>query len=106
MRDYRILPGVASDLAEAADWYDREGYEGLGDRFITAFRAHLVQLRQTGEVHRTVYADFRRVLLKPFPYALYYRYHGDLLVVALVIHAARNDRLVRSKLRGRLEGDI
>jgi len=106
MTDYRIPPEVGGDLANATDWYDREGYKGLGERFLKAFRAHLTQLRQTGEAHRTFYADYRRILLKAFPYALYYRYHGDLLVVALVIHAARNPQLARSKVRGRLEGDV
>jgi plasmid stabilization system protein ParE len=97
----RILPEVAADVAEAAKWYDRNGYVGLGDRFESAFYSSVQRLRETGEAHRTVYADFRRIFLRPFPYALYYRYHGGLLVVALVIHAARDPERVRRLLRGR-----
>jgi hypothetical protein len=43
-------------------------------------------LQEHGEIHRVVYSDFRRVLLRPFPYALYYSYHDELMVVTLVIH--------------------
>ena len=39
MRDFRILPEVADDVAAAADWYDKEGHVGLGDRFLTTFYA-------------------------------------------------------------------
>jgi len=37
MRDIQILPAVLRDVAEAAAWYDEDGYPGLGDRFIATF---------------------------------------------------------------------
>jgi len=99
----RILPEVAADVAEAARWYDEEGYLGLGDRFVAAFHSCVAHLQEHGEIHRTVYSEFRRVLLRPFPYALYYRYHGEGMVISLVIHGARHPGLVRSLLRKRNE---
>jgi hypothetical protein len=101
MTEVRILPAVAVDVAEAADWYDHNGYVGLGGRFESAFYSAIERLPQIGEAHRIAYADFRRILLRPFPYALYYRYHGQLLVVALVIHAARDPARVQRFLRRR-----
>jgi hypothetical protein len=101
MKDLRILPDVSTDLANAANWYDKKGYDGLGDRFLATFYASLHGLRDRGEVHRIVYSDFRRILLKPFPFALYYRYFGDWIVVSLVIHAARDPSLVQRLLRER-----
>ncbi len=74
MTDLRILPEVSADLSEAASWYDQEGYVGLGDRFVATFYSYVSHLRQSGEIYKTVYSEFRRVLLRPFPYALYYRY--------------------------------
>jgi hypothetical protein len=99
----RVLPEVAADVAEAARWYDEEGYLGLGDRFVDTFYSSVAHLQERGEIHRTVYSEFRRVLIRPFPYALYYRYDGEVLVISLVIHAARSPRLVRSLLRNRRE---
>jgi plasmid stabilization system protein ParE len=97
----RVLPEVAADVAEAARWYDEEGYLGLGDRFVATFHSCVGLLQERGEIPRIVYSGFRRVLLRPFPYALYYRYRGDLMVVTLVIHGARDPRHVRSLLRKR-----
>jgi hypothetical protein len=101
MKDVRILEAVSVDIVEAANWYDEQGHPGLGDRFLETFYAYIPHLQNYGEIHRKVYSDFRRVLLKPFPYALYYRYFEGLLVVSLVIHAVRDPKLVRALLRER-----
>ena len=101
MKDLRVLPEVSVDLSEAACWYDQEGYVGLGDRFVATFYSYVSHLRQSGEIYRMVYSEFRRVLLRPFPYALYYRYHAEVLVVSLVIHTARNPKRVRALLSER-----
>lgn len=101
MRDFRILAEVAGDISEAAGCYDREGYEGLGDRFTATFYAYVDYLRQNGEIYRHVYSEYRRFLLRPFSYALYFRYHEEILVVVLVAHTARDPRRVRRVLRER-----
>lgn len=101
MTQLRIIPEVAEDVAAAADWYDHEGYVGLGDRFVATFESYASHLQENGEIYRIVYSEFRRILLRPFPYALYYRYHGEFLTVVLVVHGARNPKLVHSLLRNR-----
>jgi len=101
MRDFQILPEVANDVSEAAEWYDNEGFPGLGDRFLETFYASIARIHKTGEIHRIIYSDFRRVFLRPFSYALYYRYHGQLLIIALVIHVARDPEQLRTLLRAR-----
>ena len=89
MKDFRILPEVPQDLAEIADWYDVHGYPGLGDRFIDTFYSNIPHICEDGEAYRQVSSGFRRILLKPFPYFLFYRYHQDIVVVSLVIGAVR-----------------
>ena len=37
MSESRLLPAVLSDIAMAAQWYDDQGYPGLGDRFVDVF---------------------------------------------------------------------
>ena len=101
MSDLKILQEVAEDLSEAANWYDENGYLGLGDRFIEAFYSYIPHILDRGEIYRIVYSDFRKILLQPFPYFLFYRYHGDLLVVSLVISAVRKPSLIRRALQER-----
>jgi hypothetical protein len=85
MSESRLLPAVLSDIAMAAQWYDVQGYPGLGNRFVDVFYFYVRHIQQYGRAYARVYAEFHRILLKPFPYAAYYRYHDDLVVVSLVI---------------------
>lgn len=101
MTEVRVLPAVFDDTREAARRYDGEGYKGLGDRFISVFYAYVFHIQQHGKAYKVVFNSFRRVVLKPFPYALYYRYQRNWILVSLVIHTARNPRAVRQYLRKR-----
>jgi plasmid stabilization system protein ParE len=101
MRELRLLPGVFDDTEQAARWYNEEGYEGLGERFVDNFYSYLQHIQQHGESYRQIYNEFRRILLYPFPYAIYYRYHENWIVISLVIHTARSPRLVRRLLKER-----
>ena len=101
MSELRILPQVAQDIASAARWYDQNAYDGLGDRFTETFYACLPDLCERGRIYRTVHSDFRRILLPRFPYAVFFRYYSELLIVTLVIHAARDPALIQSLLKTR-----
>lgn len=101
MKEIRILPAVLQDVAEAAAWYDEQKYPGLGDRFLDTFFASLSHVQQDGEIYRPAYQDFRKILIRPFPYAVYYRLHSNIWVVTLVIHAARKPAMARALLRNR-----
>jgi len=101
MREIRILPAVLQDVAEAAAWYDDQKYPGLGDRFLDTFYASLSHVQQDGGIYRAAYQDFRKILIRPFPYSVYYHLHSNIWIVTLVIHAARKPALARALLRDR-----
>jgi len=101
VREIRLLGAVFEDMAQATRWYDVEGSIELGDRFTAVFYSYLTHIQQHEKAYSVVYKEFRRVLLKPFPYSLYYRNYEDWIVVALVIHAARSPRSWQALLRGR-----
>ena len=101
MRQVRIFPAVLQDVAEAAAWYDEQGHVGLGDRFITAFQRGLAQIQENGAANRKSYLEFRKLLIRPFPYSLYYRLHGSTWIVVLVVHAARQPQRIKRALRTR-----
>jgi hypothetical protein len=61
MKEIRILPAVLHDIAEAAAWYDEEGYAGLGDQLTGTFYACLPKIQRDGEIYRTVHGEFRRM---------------------------------------------
>jgi hypothetical protein len=105
MKLLRILPPVLTDITEAAAWYDENGYEGLGDRFIESFYKVLSGIQENDEIHRIVYRDFRRTLIPPFPYFVYYASMPEQSIITLVIHASRRPALARKMLKLRADED-
>lgn len=101
MRKLLILPAVLLDIAEAATWYDDNRNSGVGDRLIATFYSYLPEIQECGGVHRRVYRDFHKILIRPFPYSTFYKLHNDVWVITLVIHAARRPSLTRKILRER-----
>ena len=53
-----------------------------------------------------VHGEFRRRLLRRFPYAVYFRIKDDTIIVFGAFHCARDPRAVGTKLRDRNEPKI
>jgi plasmid stabilization system protein ParE len=90
VRTIRILPEVLDDIEDAADWYEQTGGPGLGERFIDTFYRSHDNLAAHGAIHRKIYRHYRKVILRPFSYKLFYRMKKNVCVIALVIHEARD----------------
>lgn len=65
-----IAPEVEVDLEEAYAWYE-ERRPGLGEDFLGCVDATIHAIRRTPELHAKVYEEYRRVLLRRFPYAVF-----------------------------------
>ncbi len=98
----RILPEVLEDIEQGAEWYDHCGGKTLGDRFLASFYSYLPEILRDAPIHRPVYRQFRRILIKPFPYAVYFRIHEEWVVVVLVWHTARNPMDLKERLDERI----
>lgn len=92
---------MLQDVAEAATWYDEDGYSGLGNRFIATFYSYLTEIQENGGIYRRAYLEFHKVIIRPFPYSVFYRLHDDVWIVALVTHAAMRPGRARRILRER-----
>ncbi len=100
MIELRILPAVFRDATEAVGWYDVQE-TGLGERFLSCFRATYVSIRTNPFVYRIVHRGYRRVLLPTFPYAVYFRLEDETAFIVLLFHTARNPETLRRILRSR-----
>ena len=98
----RILPEVLEDIEQGVEWYDHCGGKTLGDRFLASFYSYLPEILRDAPIHRPVYRQFRRILIKPFPYAVYFRIHEGWVVVVLVWHTARNPMDLKERLEERI----
>jgi plasmid stabilization system protein ParE len=72
-------------------WYEQQR-PGLGTEFAAACHSALAVIRDRPHVFRLVHGDVRRVLLRRFPYAIFYRYREAELLVVAVMHERRDPR--------------
>jgi toxin ParE1/3/4 len=96
----RVLPEAFDDLSSAIEYYDAQR-NGLGSEFMVLFRSSVADIVRNPSLHRTLYREFRRRILKRFPYGIYYRIYEDEIIISLIFHLARNPAILRRILRTR-----
>jgi plasmid stabilization system protein ParE len=84
-----VRPEAESDLVTARGWYE-ERRPGLGAEFLDEIARALRELAQDPEQSRLYYRNFRRVLLRRFPYKVFYQVIDRRIVVFRVLHAKQD----------------
>jgi plasmid stabilization system protein ParE len=92
-----IQPQARADAEEAAVWYEAQR-PGLGIEFILELDAAIERAAESPAVYARQHAEVRRVLLRRFPYAVYFVYQGQVLEILAVLHQHRSPRLWRTRL--------
>jgi plasmid stabilization system protein ParE len=90
-RPLLITPEAEADLAEAKAWYDGQR-EGLGEQLLLCVEEALDRIRRMPEAAAEVYPGVRRVVIRRFPYGVYYRIDPDQVAVLAVYHSRRDPR--------------
>jgi plasmid stabilization system protein ParE len=91
-----LRPAAAADVEDAWRWYEARR-EGLGDEFLDAVQASLESICAHPEAAPLVHGDIRRLLLRRFPYGLFYRLIRGQVVVVACFHAKRSPRVWRTR---------
>jgi plasmid stabilization system protein ParE len=65
----------------------------LGGQLLLEVSRIVADLEQQPDRNPFYYGDFRRLLTNRFPYKVFYRIHGDRVVVFRILHAKRDHRL-------------
>jgi plasmid stabilization system protein ParE len=86
-----ITPEAEADLADAKSWYEKRR-EGLGDEFVLCVEAGLDHVLRSPSAATEVYPGVRRVVLRRFPYGIYYRIDVDQIAVLAIYHSKRDPR--------------
>lgn len=96
-RTLLFRPQVATDLAEAIEWY-RNSRFGLKTDFLHDFQATLAAIERNPLQYQIVERETRRALLRRFPYGVMYVFsHHELLIVGC-LHTRRNPARWRERL--------
>lgn len=77
-----IRPAATADILEAYAWYEARR-EGLGREFRDAVDAALLLVAAAPRAFPILHRDTRRVLLKRFPYGLFFRLIAEEQIVVV-----------------------
>lgn len=96
-----LLPEARSDLAEAYGWYELQS-QGLGREYVGAVEATLEAIKRTPLIFPVVYCEYRRALVKRFPFAIFFEMdtNRNCLFVYSIFHCAQDPDKWRTRLPG------
>ena len=84
-----FAPEAAADTTAGCRWYE-EQRPGLGSQFLDCVLACLERVRRSPELHARVRGEFRRALVRRFPYAVFYELVDQTVTVYGIVHTARD----------------
>jgi len=82
-------PAAVADLEEAYRWYEARR-TGLGTEFLDAVEDALAEVVERPMAYGFVHRHVRRVLLRRFPYGLFFVAERASVVVVACFHVRRN----------------
>ena len=97
MKQLIIQLQATQEADEAASWYEDQ-FPGLGVEFLLELDAALGRVRDNPHMYQPVYEDARRVLVRRFPYAVYFIVETDTVRVIAILHQATNPDVWQSRL--------
>lgn len=89
--EVRLREEADRDLAEAALWYELHG-NGLGFQFLDEVLRVLATIAEHPFINPIMWRETRRALMNRFPFGIYFRKSGGMIVVVAVMHGSRHPR--------------
>jgi plasmid stabilization system protein ParE len=75
-----VAPEAEQDIAEAYGWYERQRF-GLGEEFLSRVDACIERVIRNPDGPKIVHENYRRILVRQFPYAVFYEHATDSVTV-------------------------
>ena len=86
-----VQPAAEADIADAFNWYEQQR-PGLGDELRAELKFAFDSIAENPLLFAALHRNTHRILLRRFPYSIYYRAYPDIIVVIACMHARRNPR--------------
>jgi plasmid stabilization system protein ParE len=96
----KFRPEIEDDALSAYHWYEKKS-NGLGEEFLRIFYANALELVRSPLICRKVYKNFRRRLLRRFPYVIYFVIEDRNIIIFGLFHAARDPGKIERILNNR-----
>lgn len=94
----RLTRLAAGDVAKARAWYEQQP-PGLGTSFLEEIDAAIERIAAAPDAYPFVVGDARRILVRRFPYSIYFRSGTTLIRIIPVLHQRRAPTTWRDRVR-------
>lgn len=84
-----IAEEAQQDIGQAYAWYEKQRV-GLGEEYLSCVEACIEYISRTPESCSVVYRNFRRGLVRRFPFAVFYEFENGIVTVYSVFHNSRD----------------
>jgi plasmid stabilization system protein ParE len=92
-----IAPEAEQDIDEAYGWYEGRR-TGLGEEFLGCVDACIQAVCRTPEMYATIHENYRRGLVRRFPYAIFYEFAAETVTIYCVSHTSQHPDKWRRRL--------
>ena len=94
----KILESAKEDLKEGFHFYEFQG-RGIGKYFLETLSSDIESLRLFAGVHSIHFGKYYRLLSKRFPFAIYYRFEENEVMIYAVLDCRKDPAWIRRRLQ-------
>jgi plasmid stabilization system protein ParE len=98
MPDVIYASEASVDIAEAYAWYEKREF-GLGEEFLRSIAACVSLIKRHPFMYPLAVDEFRRALIRRFPFELFYEPSDDRVTIYAVFHCSQDPEKWRSRLK-------
>jgi toxin ParE1/3/4 len=95
-----VKPQAWFDLVGAMLWYDSKR-QNLGREFFNDFEVAIERIKTNPNAFREIMPEVKRILIKRFPYKVFYTVTENTIYIIGVAHAQRSNTFVKKRLKGK-----
>ena len=96
MNHIKIRQEAKIEAELASDWYEFQ-VPGLGSKFVYELDEAILRAAENREIFELIYENVRRILMRRFPYVVYFLYSECVLEVFAILHQQRDPILWKSR---------
>jgi len=93
-----MLHAASNDLREAYYFYRKSSLSAAQEFISTAIEA-IDELQHNAGIHPKPIGNYHRMLMKRFPYTIYYKIESDVVIVYAIIHGRRDPGNFQARLK-------
>ena len=96
MFSVRFHPDAEQEFREAVLWYENQR-TGLGSEFVLSIDESIERIRKSPEAYPEIYGHVRKIVVRRFPFAVFYDTTSLELRVIAVFHSRRDPQRWKSR---------